>query len=123
MKIKLDNNTPTYLATLFTFLLREGITPDQLMIGIIRLATDTNDQQGINSSVGCLRCLLGPTPIDASAEGITEFIAALGTDSITALMALDALCIACYTCGLLDAANIVWISYLGLKATTRRSAK
>lgn len=123
MKIKLDNNTPTYLATLFTFLLREGITPDQLMVGIIRLATDTNDQQGINSTVGCLRCLLGPTPIDASAEGIIEFIAALGADGITALMALDALCIACHTCGLMDAGSIVWISYLGLKATTRRSAK
>lgn len=58
MTIKLDSNTPPYLTSLFIFLMREGITPDQLMVGIIRLATDSNDPNGINSAVGCLRCLL-----------------------------------------------------------------
>ncbi|MBD2386580.1 hypothetical protein [Cylindrospermum sp. FACHB-282] len=122
MTIKLDQNTPQSLATLFTFLLTEGITPDQLMVGIIRLAIDTHDSPGINSSVGCLRCLIGQMPIDASAEGVTEFIAALAAEGVTTLMALNALAVACDICGLIDSVAFIRISYRGLKARTSPSA-
>jgi hypothetical protein len=123
MNIKLDKSTPESLAALFIFLLREGITPDQIMVGIIRLSINSQDSQSINSSVGCLRCLLGSKPIDASAEGLTEFIAALGVEEITTLMALDALSAACQVCGFMDAAGFVRISYLGLKARSNGITK
>jgi hypothetical protein len=120
MTNKLDHSTPLYLATLFTSMLRDGITPDQLMVGIVRLATDTNDIQGINASVGCLRCLLGPMPINASAEGVTEFIASLAAKGVTTLMLLNALVIACHEYGLVDSVGIIRISYQALKASTHR---
>ncbi|MBD2665479.1 hypothetical protein [Richelia sinica] len=120
MNLKLDKNTPKSIATLFILLLKEGINPAQIMIGIIRLAINTKDSHSINSAVGCLRYLLGPMPIDARAEGVTEFIAALSTEGITTLMALDALAMACKACDLIDAAGFIRISYLSLKARTQR---
>ena len=118
MNIKLDENTPPYVASLFIFLIREGITPHQLMVGIVRLATDTQDLAGMIASADCLRCLLGETPIENTAEGITEFIASLALSGVTTLMLLDALGIACHQCRMANDGSIIRFTYHKLQEDT-----
>jgi hypothetical protein len=116
MNIKLDNNTPNYLAPLFTLFLREGITPNQIMVGIVQLATNTNELEGMMVAVDCLRLLLAVMPIDTSAEGISEYISSLTAEGVTTLMLLDALAYACQICELEDAAKIIHLTYQRLEA-------
>ncbi|MBD2385811.1 hypothetical protein [Cylindrospermum sp. FACHB-282] len=116
MNIKLDQNTPDYLASLFISLMKEGITANQIMVGIVQLATDTQDLDGMTASVDCLRCLLGTLPIDTSAEGVSNFVASLATKGVTTLMLLDALGFACHQCALADFAAIIHLTYQELEA-------
>lgn len=116
MNIQLDQNTPDYLASLFISLIKEGITANQIMVGIVQLATDTQDLDGMTASVDCLRCLLGELPIDTSAEGVSNFISSLAVDGVTTLMLLDALGFACNQCSLGDSAAILHLTYQRLEA-------
>ncbi len=54
---------------------------------------------------------------------LIEYIASLRLEGITTLMSLDALAVACHVCRLMEAANIVRICYLGLKATIHHNAR
>ncbi|MBD2384580.1 hypothetical protein [Cylindrospermum sp. FACHB-282] len=117
-----DYNISPRLSTLFIFLIREGITPDQIMVGIIQLANETQDFHGINASVECLRCLIGTMRPDTAAEGISAFILSLAAENVTTLMLLDALAIACYECALVDCEDIIRITHQKLlQAKTGRS--
>lgn len=116
MNIKLDNNTPNFLASLFISLIKEGITANQIMVGIVQLATDTQDLDGMTASVDCLRCLLGALPIDTSAEGVSNFVSSLAIEGVTTLMLLDALGFACNQCSLTDCAAIIHLTYQRLEA-------
>jgi hypothetical protein len=116
-------NTPQNLATLFALLLKEGITPDQIVVGIIRLAMDARDQDGLNAAVSCLRYLIGREPINASAKGVTEFTTSLAKEGITAFMALEALETACNQCGLWESVDVIRIIYQGSQVATRSRPK
>ncbi|HLO88991.1 MAG TPA: hypothetical protein VK203_28840 [Nostocaceae cyanobacterium] len=116
MNIQLDKNTPHYLASLFVLLLKEGMTPNQIMVGIVQLATNTNELDGMIVSVDCLRLLLAVMPIDTSAEGMAEFISSLAAEGVTTLMLLDALGFACHICNLEDAGKIIRLTYQRLQA-------
>ncbi|AFZ27188.1 hypothetical protein Cylst_5145 [Cylindrospermum stagnale PCC 7417] len=115
-------NISPRLSTLFIFLIREGITPDQIMVGVIQLANETQDFYGINASVDCLRSLIGTMHPDTAAEGVTAFILSLAAENVTTLMLLDALAIACHECGLVDCEDIIRITHEKLlQAKIRRS--
>jgi hypothetical protein len=116
MNIKLDYNTPAYLASLFVSMIKEGVNPHQIMVGIVQLATDTQDLDGMTASVECLRYLLGTMPIDTSAEGVSKFISSLALQGVTTLMLLDALAVACYSCSLADSAAIIRWTFQKLAA-------
>jgi hypothetical protein len=116
MKIKLDKHTPDSLASLFVLLMEEGMTPNQIIVGIVRLATDSNELEGTIVSADCINFLLATMPIDASAPGVTEFILSLAGEGVTSLMLLDALGFACYVRGLLDTASLLRLTYQRLQA-------
>lgn len=116
MNIKLDKHTPDNLASLFVLLMEEGMTPNQIMVGIVRLATDSKELEGTIVSVDCLSFLLATMPVDTSAPGVAEFISSLAKEGVTTLMLLDALGFACYVSGLFDAANIIRLTYQRLQA-------
>jgi hypothetical protein len=116
-------NTPQNLATLFALLLKEGITPDQIVVGIIRLAMDARDQDGLNAAVSCLRYLIGREPINASAKGVIEFTTSLAKEGITAFMALEALETACNECGLWESVDVIRIIYQRSQVATRSRPK
>lgn len=121
MTINLDSNTPNYLASLFILLLKDGIEPNQIMVGVVRLATDTQDLEGMITSVDCLRSLLGVIPIENNAEGITDFVSSLALEGVTTLMLLDALSFACDEYFLLDSASTIRLAYQRLHEDIMRS--
>ncbi|QXE24590.1 hypothetical protein B6N60_03295 [Richelia sinica FACHB-800] len=114
--MKLDNQTPAYLASLFISLMKEQVTPNQIMAGIVHLATANHELDGMIVSVDCFRFLLATMPMDTSASGVTSFVISLSKEGVTTLMLLDALSIACYVCGWLDAANQIRLTYKRLQA-------
>ncbi|WP_413175000.1 hypothetical protein [Anabaena azotica] len=116
MNIKLDKYTPDSLASLFVLLMEEGMTPNQIMVGIVRLATDSKELEGTIVSADCIRFLLATMPVDTTAPGVTEFILSLSQEGVTTLMLLDALGFACYVRGLFDSANIIRLTYQRLQA-------
>ncbi|MBD2626077.1 MULTISPECIES: hypothetical protein [Nostocaceae] len=116
MNIKLDKHTPDNLASLFVLLMEEGITPNQMMAGIVRLASDTRELEGTIVSVDCLQFLLDAMPVDNSAMGVTEYISSLAAEGVSTLMLLDALGFACYVRGLFDSASIIRLTYQRLQA-------
>ena len=116
MNIKLDKHTPDSLASLFTLLIEEGIKPNQILEGIIRLASDSKELEGTIVSEDCIRFLLASMPLDTTASGITEFVTSLTEDGVTTLMLLDALGFACYVSGLFDEANLLRLTYQRLQA-------
>ncbi|MFM2063270.1 MAG: hypothetical protein RLZZ507_2940 [Cyanobacteriota bacterium] len=116
MNIKLDKHTPDSLASLFVLLMEEGMTPNQIMVGIVRLATDSKELEGTIVSADCLRFLLATMPLDTSAPGVTEFILSLANEGVSTLMLLDALGFACYVRGLFDEASIIRLTYQRLQA-------
>lgn len=116
MNIKLDKHTPDSLASLFVLLMEEGMTPNQILVGIVRLATDSKELEGTIVSAECLRFLLATMPVDTSAPGVTEFILSLPAEGVTPLMLLDALGFACYVRGSFDAASIIRLTYQRLQA-------
>jgi hypothetical protein len=116
MNIKLDKHTPDSLASLFVLLMEEGMTPNQLMAGIIHLATDSKELEGTIVSADCIRFLLVSMPVDTSAPGVTEFVISLTKEGVTTLMLLDALGFACYLCGLFDQASLLRLTYQRLQA-------
>ncbi|WP_353931487.1 hypothetical protein WJM97_02530 [Okeanomitos corallinicola TIOX110] len=116
MNIKLDKHTPDSLASLFVLLIEEGITPNQILTGIVRLATDSKELEGTIVSADCLRFLMATMPVDTSAPGITEFIISLPKEGVTALMLFDALGFACYVLGLFDSASLIRLTYQRLQA-------
>jgi hypothetical protein len=105
MKIKLDKHTPDSLASLFVLLMEEGVTPNQIITGIVRLARDNHELDGTIVSDDCLSFLLATMPIDTSAIGLTEFILSLAEEGVTSLMLFDALGFACHIRGLFDTAS------------------
>lgn len=120
--MKLDYNTPLRLATLFIFLIREGITPDQIMVGIIQLANDTHDLHGIQASVECLRSLLEYLQPKTTADGVSAFILSLAAEDFTTLMLLNALKTACHECELVHAEELIRIAHQKLlEAKIRRN--
>jgi hypothetical protein len=116
MNIKLDKHTPDSLASLFVLLMEEGMTPNQIMVGIVRLATDSKELEGTIVSADCIRFLLASMPMDTSAPGVTEFVISLAQEGVTTLMLLDALGFACYVRGLFDAASLIRLTYQRLQA-------
>ena len=116
MNIKLDKHTPDSLSSLFILLMEEGMTPNQLMVGIINLATDNKELEGTIVSADCIRFLLAAMPMDKSAPGVTDFVMSLTRDGVTTLMLLDALGFACYVRGLFDEANLIRLTYQRLEA-------
>ncbi|MEA5619392.1 hypothetical protein VB711_16305 [Cronbergia sp. UHCC 0137] len=118
MNFKLDHHTPEYLVSLFSLLIREGITPNQIMLGIVHLATENHELDGMIVSVDCFRFLLLAMPIDVNPNdhGLTKFISSLALEGVTTLMLLDALGYACYVCGLFDSANLIRLTYKRLQA-------
>lgn len=116
MNIKLDKHTPDSLASLFVLLIEEGIRPNQILTGIIRLATDSKELEGTIVSADCIRFLLATMPVDTSAPGVTEFIMSLNKEGVTTLMLFDALGFACYVLGLFDTASLIRLTYQRLQA-------
>jgi len=116
MKVKHDHKTPDYLASLFILLIKEGLTPNQIVAGIVQIATDTNELDGMIVSLDCFRFLLSTIPLDTSADGVTEYISSLAAEGVTTLMLLDALSVACYVCGSFDFANVIRLTYKRLQA-------
>ncbi len=116
MNTKINRKTRPSLASLFILLMKEGVTPDQIMVGIVQLATDTQDLEGMIASADCLRCLLGTLPVDIDAKGIIDFVSSLGVEGVTTLALLDALGIACYQCSHRQAAGIIRLAYQKLVA-------
>jgi hypothetical protein len=116
MNIKLDNHTPDYLASLFILLLQEGMTPNQIMLGIVQLATNNHELDGMIVSVDCFRLLLAVMPLDESAPGVAEYISSLAAEGVTGVMLLDALAFACHVCELEDEAKILHLTYQRLQA-------
>jgi hypothetical protein len=116
MNIKLDKYTPDSLASLFVLLIEEGMTPNQILVGIVRLATDSKELEGTIVSADCIRFLLARMPVDSTAPGVTEFILSLAQEGVTTLMLLDALGFACYVRGLFESANIIRLTYQRLHA-------
>ncbi|MEO3705384.1 hypothetical protein [Trichormus azollae] len=116
MNIKLDKYTPDSLASLFVLLIEEGMTPNQILVGIVRLATDSKELEGTIVSADCIRFLLARMPVDSTAPGVTGFILSLAQERVTTLMLLDALGFACYVRGLFESANIIRLTYQRLQA-------
>jgi hypothetical protein len=116
MNLPLDQNTPAYLASLFTLLLNEGITPNQFVFSIVQSAMDTQELPGLIGSWDCFCLLLKVIPSDRSAQGVTDFIASLASEGITTFMLLDALGFACYVSGMFDSASIIRLTYQRLQA-------
>ncbi|GCL37516.1 MAG: hypothetical protein ACKO9I_18355 [Sphaerospermopsis kisseleviana] len=116
MNIKLDKHTPDSLASLFVLLMEEGMTPNQILVGIVRLATDSKELEGTIVSADCIRFLLSIMPLDASAPGVTGFVLSLAKEGVSSLMLFDALGFACYVCGLFDTASLLRLTYQRLQA-------
>jgi hypothetical protein len=116
MDIKLDSCTPTYLTSMFIMLMRQGVTPNQIMAGIAKLAQDTNEFAGRIVSADCLQLLLLSMPIDTDAQGVTEYVFSLAGEGVNTLMLLDALSVSCYVCGHFDSANLLRLTYKRLQA-------
>ncbi|GCL42586.1 hypothetical protein NIES80_22920 [Dolichospermum planctonicum] len=96
--------------------MKEGISPNQIVLGIVQLATQTHELDGMMASTDCLRLLLVLMPATTCAKGVSEYISSLAAEGITTLMLLDALSLACYLCGQLDEANLVHLTYKRLQA-------
>ncbi|NET02165.1 MAG: hypothetical protein F6K62_16840 [Sphaerospermopsis sp. SIO1G2] len=116
MNIKLDQHTPDSLASLFVLLMEEGITPNQILSGIICLANDTKELEGTIVSADCINFLLATIPVDNSAPGVTDFVISLNREGVTTLMLFDALGFACYVIGLFDNASLIRLTYQRLQA-------
>jgi hypothetical protein len=112
MNIKLDHSTPCHLTSFFILLMKEGISPNQIVLGIVQLASQTHELDDLMASADCLRLLLVLMP----AKGVCKYISSLGAEGITTLMLLDALRLACYVCGQIDEANLVHLTYKRLQA-------
>lgn len=116
MNIKLDHSTPCHLTSFFALLMKEGISANQIVLGIVQLATQTHELDGMMASTDCLRLLLVLMPAKTCAKGVSEYISSLAVEGVTTLMLLDALSLACYLCGQLDEANLVHLTYKRLQA-------
>ncbi|MBD1215962.1 MAG: hypothetical protein LW814_07185 [Anabaena sp. CoA2_C59] len=116
MNIQLDHSTPCHLTSFFTLLMKEGISANQIVLGIAQLATRTHELDGMMASADCLRLLLILMPAKTCANGVSDYILSLAAEGITTLMLLDALSLACYICGQLDEANLVHLTYKRLQA-------
>ena len=116
MNIKLDHSTPCHLTSFFSLLMKEGISPNQIVLGIVQLATQTHELDGMMASADCLRLLLVLMPAETCAKGVSQYISSLASEGVTTLMLLDALSLACYVCGQSDEANLVHLTYKRLQA-------
>jgi len=104
MNIKLDHSTPCHLTSFFALLMKEGISPNQIVLGIVQLATQTHELDGMMASTDCLRLLLVLMPAPTCAKGVSQYISSLAAEGITNL------------CGQLDEANLVHLTYKRLQA-------
>lgn len=116
MNIKLDHTTPCHLTSFFVLLMKEGITANQIIFGIGKLATQTHELDNMVTSIDCLRLLMVLLPADSCAEGVSKYIASLAAEGITCLMLLDALSLACYMCGQFETAKLIHLTYKRLQA-------
>ncbi|EFA74366.1 hypothetical protein B7O87_06385 [Cylindrospermopsis raciborskii CENA303] len=116
MNIKLDKYTPSSLASLFILLMEGGITPNQIMSGIVLLAIQNYELEGTMFSANCLHFLMKAIPVDTTATGVTEFILSLANESINIGMLLDAFAFACQKQGSRNIASLVSLTYQRLEA-------
>lgn len=116
MNIKLDHSTPCHLTSFFILLMKEGISPNQIVLGIVQLASQTHELDDLMASADCLRLLLVLMPAESCAKGVCKYISSLAAEGITTLMLLDSLRLACYVCGQIDEANLVHLTYKRLQA-------
>jgi len=116
MNIKLDKYTPSSVASLFILLMEGGITPNQIMSGIILLANQSHELKGTMFSTECLHFLMKAIPVDTTAPGVTEFILSLANESTNIGMLLDAFAFACQKQGSRNIASLVSLTYQRLEA-------
>ncbi|HLO85974.1 MAG TPA: hypothetical protein VK203_13325 [Nostocaceae cyanobacterium] len=107
MQKKLTDNSHPHLVSLFILMIKEGVDPSLIILGIHQLAQTQQDLFGMHVSVLCFLHFRDFSPIDQEGEGIANFITSLSKEGITSTVLLNALYYACYYCGAIRFANII----------------